>query len=104
MMKKTEIDKLSDKLVKAFLKNKIIAPLPLKYTKKIKNAQKFRKLCESKVNKQVVGFKAAGTAFAVMKKLKKDKIYLNKDFYIFSLHQQETSHLHQSHCISHQMM
>ena len=36
-MKKTEIDKLSDKLVKAFLKNKIIAPLPLKYTKKIKN-------------------------------------------------------------------
>jgi len=70
MMKKTEIDKLSDKLVKAFLKNKIIAPLPLKYTKKIKNAQKFRKLCESKVNKQVIGFKAAGTAFAVMKKLK----------------------------------
>ena len=70
MMKKREIDKLSDKLVKAFLKNKIIAPLPLKYTKKIKNAQKFRKLCESKVNKQIVGFKAAGTAFAVMKKLK----------------------------------
>ena len=70
MMKKTEIDKLSDKLVKAFLKNKIIAPLPLKYTKKIKNAQKFRKLCESKVNKQVIGFKAAGTAFVVIKKLK----------------------------------
>ena len=38
MMKKTEIDKLSDKLVKAFLKNKIIAPLPLKYTKKINSA------------------------------------------------------------------
>ena len=69
-MSKKQIEKLSDKLVKAFLSNKIIAPLPLKYTKKIKNAQKFRKLCESKVNKPVIGFKAAGTGFAVMKKLK----------------------------------
>jgi|TARA_Y100001970_G_scaffold274499_1_gene374325 2-keto-4-pentenoate hydratase len=69
-MSKTQIEKLSDKLVRAFLSNKIIAPLPLKYTKKINNAQKFRKLCESKVNKPVIGFKAAGTAFAVMKKLK----------------------------------
>ena len=69
-MSKTQIEKLSDKLVRAFLSNKIIAPLPLKYTKKINNAQKFRKLCESKVNKPVIGFKAAGTAFPVMKKLK----------------------------------
>ena len=30
---KNEIEKLSDKLVNAFLKNKVIAPLPLKYTK-----------------------------------------------------------------------
>jgi len=43
-MSKTQIEKLSDKLVRAFLSNKIIAPLPLKYTKKINNAQKFRKL------------------------------------------------------------
>jgi 2-keto-4-pentenoate hydratase len=69
-MSKTQIERLSDKLVKAFLNNKIISPLPLKYTKKINNAQKFRKLCESKVKKPVIGFKAAGTAFPVMKKLK----------------------------------
>ena len=69
-MSKTQIERLSDKLVRAFLSNKIISPLPLKYTKKINNAQKFRKLCESKVIKPVIGFKAAGTAFPVMKKLK----------------------------------
>ena len=69
-MSKTQIERLSDKLVRAFLSNKIISPLPLKYTKKINNAQKFRKLCESKVKKPVIGFKAAGTAFPVMKKLK----------------------------------
>ena len=69
-MSKRQIERLSDKLVRAFLSNKIISPLPLKYTKKINNAQKFRKLCESKVKKPVIGFKAAGTAFPVMKKLK----------------------------------
>ena len=69
-MSKTQIERLSDKLVRAFLSNKIVSPLPLKYTKKINNAQKFRKLCESKVKKPVIGFKAAGTAFPVMKKLK----------------------------------
>ena len=69
-MSKTQIERLSDKLVRAFLSNKIISPLPLKYTKKINNAPKFRKLCESKVKKPVIGFKAAGTAFPVMKKLK----------------------------------
>ena len=69
-MSDTQIERLSDKLVRAFLSNKIISPLPLKYTKKINNAQKFRKLCESKVKKPVIGFKAAGTAFPVMKKLK----------------------------------
>ena len=34
-------NKYSDKIVKAFLKNKIISPLPTKYTKKISSAQKF---------------------------------------------------------------
>ena len=43
-------DKLANKLVNAFLKNKIISPLPKKYTKKISNAQTFRKLCENKVS------------------------------------------------------
>ena len=68
-MKKILIEKLSDKIVNAFLKGKIISPLPNKYTKKLNNAQKFRILCESKITRPVIGFKAAGTAFAVIKKL-----------------------------------
>ena len=63
-------DKLANKLVNAFLKNKIISPLPKKYTKKISNAQIFRKLCESKIKKPISGFKAAGTGIPVLKKLK----------------------------------
>ena len=69
-MKNKNINLAANKLVNAFLKNKIISPISSNYTKKLSNAQKFRKLCESKINKQVIGFKAAGTAFAVMKKLK----------------------------------
>ena len=67
-MKKTLIEKTADKLVNAFLKNKIIAPLPSKYTKKLSEAQKLRKLCESKVKDPIIGFKAAGTGIPVMKK------------------------------------
>ena len=63
-------NKLANKIVSAFLKNKIISPLPTKYTKKISDAQKFRKLCESKINRPISGFKAAGTGFPVLKKLK----------------------------------
>ena len=63
-------DKIANKLVNAFLKNKIISPLPKKYTKKILNAQIFRKLCESKIKKPISGFKAAGTGIPVLKKLK----------------------------------
>ena len=70
---KNEIEKLSDKLVNAFVKNKIIAPLPLRYTKKLNEAQKLRKLCESKVSDTIIGFKAAGTGIPVMKKLKEKK-------------------------------
>jgi 2-keto-4-pentenoate hydratase len=69
-MKKTLIEKTSDRLVNAFLKNKLIAPIPKQFSKKLINAQKFRKLCESKINEPIVGFKAAGTAIPVMKKLK----------------------------------
>ena len=65
---KTLIEKTSNKLVKAFLKNKIIAPIPLRFTKKIKEAQKLRRLCESKIKEPVVGFKAAGTGIPVIKK------------------------------------
>ena len=69
-MKKTLLEKTSDKLVNAFLNNKIIAPLPSKYTKKINEAQKLRKMCESKIKEPIIGFKAAGTAIPVIKKLK----------------------------------
>ena len=69
MINKTT-DKIANKIVKAFLSNKIISPIPKKYTKKISNAQTFRKLCESKIKRPILGFKAAGTGIPVLKKLK----------------------------------
>ena len=60
---------VANKLVKAFLKNKIINPISSKYTKKLSNAQKFRKLCESKIKKPIIGFKAGGTGLPLIKKL-----------------------------------
>ena len=63
-------NKYANKIVNAFLKNKIISPLPIRYTKKLSNAQNFRKLCESKIKKPIIGFKAAGTGIPVLKKLK----------------------------------
>ena len=66
----TLLEKTSNKLVRAFLKKKLIAPLPKKFTKKLPDANKFRLLCESKVNKPIIGYKAGGTAIPVMKKLK----------------------------------
>jgi len=72
-MKKTLIEKTADKLVNAFINDKIIAPLPLKFTKKLNEAEILRKLCESKVSDPVIGFKAAGTGIPVMKKLKEKR-------------------------------
>ena len=69
-MKKTLKDKLSDKLVNAFLKNKIITALPKKFTKKLTEADKFRKLCESKIKEPIIGYKAGGTGIPLLKKLK----------------------------------
>ena len=69
-IKNKQSNLFANKLVNAFLKNKFIAPLPLKYTKNISNAQDFRKLCESKITKPIIGFKAGGTAIPVLKKLK----------------------------------
>ena len=69
-MTNKNLNKYANKLVSAFLKNKIISPLPIKFTKKLSEAQKLRKLCESKIKKPISGFKAAGTAFPVLKKLK----------------------------------
>ena len=68
-MKDKNSNLVANKLVKAFLKNKIINPISSKYTKKLFNADKFRKLCESKIKKPIVGFKAGGTGIPVMKKL-----------------------------------
>ena len=67
---KNLLEKTSDRLVNAFLKNKIIAPIPLKYTKNLNQAQKLRKLCESKIKEPVIGFKAAGTGIPLIKKFK----------------------------------
>ena len=67
---KTLIEKTSDKLVNAFLKNKIISPIPSKFTKKINQAQKLRRLCESKIKEPIIGFKAAGTGIPLIKKFK----------------------------------
>ena len=68
-MRKTLKDKISDSLVNAFLKNKIIAPIPKKFTRNLFEANKFRKLCESKVKTSIIGYKAGGTGIPVMKKL-----------------------------------
>ncbi len=67
---KTPIERISDKLVRAFLKNKIIAPIPSRFTKKLKEAEKLRRLCESKIKEPIIGFKAAGTGIPLIKKFK----------------------------------
>ncbi|MDB9979808.1 fumarylacetoacetate hydrolase [Candidatus Pelagibacter sp.] len=69
-MKKTLIEKTADKLVNAFVNNKIISPLPQKITKNLTDADEFRKLCESKIKEPIIGFKVGGTGIPVMKKLK----------------------------------
>ena len=69
-MTSKNLNKYANNLVDAFLNNKIISPIPTKYTKKISEAQKLRKLCESKIKKPIIGFKAAGTGLPVLKKLK----------------------------------
>jgi len=77
---KKEIEKLADKLVHAYKKNKLISPLPIRYTKNIKNAIKLRKLCESKIKTEVIGFKAGGTGLPVLKKLKEKEPFYSAIF------------------------
>jgi len=69
-MKNKNLDNIANKLVNAFLKNKIIAAIPSRYTKKLLEAQSLRKLCESKISEPIAGFKAAGTGIPMLKKLK----------------------------------
>ncbi len=79
-MAKTLKDKISDKLVNAFLTNKIISPIPSKFTKKLTEADKFRKLCESKIKDPIIGFKAGGTGIPLMKKLKEKEPFIASVF------------------------
>ena len=69
-MKNKNLNNLTNKIVKAFLGNKIISPIPTRYTKRLSEAEKFRKICESKITKPIAGFKAAGTGIPLLKKLK----------------------------------
>ena len=75
-MKNTKIDKIAQNLVKAFVHNKIIAPIPLKFTKDIVVAEKVRRICESKVKLPIIGFKAGGTSIPLLKKWR-----IKKPFY-----------------------
>ena len=68
-MKNKNMNLYANKLVNAFLKNQIIAPLPSRFVKKLNKAELFRKFCESKIKKPIMGFKATGTAIPVLKKL-----------------------------------
>ena len=68
-MTNKNLNLIANKLVNAFLNNKIIAPIPSRYTKKLSEAQKLRKLCESKIQKPIIGFKAAGTGIPILKRL-----------------------------------
>mgnify|MGYP001247547444 FL=1 len=79
-MRKTLKDKISDKLVNAFINNKIISPIPNKFTKKLSEADKFRKLCESKISDSIIGFKAGGTGIPLMKKLKEKEPFIASVF------------------------
>ena len=69
-MKLKNIDLVANKLVKAFLTNKLISPIPIRYTKKINQAEKLKRLCETKIDKPIIGFKAGGTGIPLLKKLK----------------------------------
>ena len=83
---KTLIEKTSDKLVNAFLKSKIIAPIPSKFCKKIDEAQKLRMLCESKIKLPAIGFKAAGTGIPLIKKLREKEPFYAKVYNLSLIH------------------
>ena len=69
-MNNKSLNKLANELTEAFLKNKIIKSLPTKITKKLKNANEFRKICEAKIIDPVIGYKAGGTSIPLLKKLR----------------------------------
>jgi len=69
-MNKKQLNTISNNLVNAFIKKKIIKPIPVRFCKNIKNAELLRRTCENKIKWPVIGFKAGGTAIPVLKKLK----------------------------------
>jgi len=69
-MNKKQLNTISNKLVNAFTKNKLIKPIPTKFCKNIKNSNLLRRTCESKIKWPIIGFKAGGTALPLLKKLK----------------------------------
>ena len=90
---------VANRLVKAFLKNKIINPISTKYTKKLLNAAKFRNnnvrnlktnISNSKIKQSVNGntntvyINPMNSLLFVLKKLQKDKVKHGKDFYVFT--------------------
>ena len=77
-MANTLIEKTANRLVDAFINNKIIAPLPLKFTKKLKDAEKLRRLCESKVDDEIIGLKSTSIKFK-----KNYKLFLSICYSIF---------------------
>ena len=79
-MKITSLEKTANRIANAFTKNKIIAPLPSKYTKKLFEAQKLRILAESKIKDPIIGFKAGGTGIPLMKKLKEKEPFIASVF------------------------
>ena len=68
-MNRTLLEKTSKKLANAFIKNKIISPIPDLFNKNIKNSILLRKTCELKIKQPIIGFKAGGTAIPILKKL-----------------------------------
>ena len=69
-MNNKSLNILANRITNAYLKNKIIKPLPTKITKNLEMANKFRKICEAKINDPVIGFKAGGTGIPLIKKFK----------------------------------
>ena len=77
---KNDIQSVSKRLVNAYNKNKLINPIPEKFCKNIKLAHKLRLLCESKIKDSKIGFKAGGTIFALLKKLKEKEPFHSSVF------------------------
>ena len=63
-----EIKNTAKKLVNAFNKGQLIAPLANKFTKNSVIANQLRTQCESLVKSPIIGFKAGGTGKAMLKK------------------------------------